>query len=176
VLETINRATEQIDKLKVAYDFKEILDKADPSGDKGRRFFEQIGLGANMARLSFAEARAEINKQPMISEEEKKAAKAYSDALVDMGTKWDALVLKVGVKLFPFLSDELDKASKDFDKFVKDITTLYDNLKKMQKGDAEGKKAAADTFGTQPFGPSMDWMNQTPAELFGMAVRVNVVR
>jgi hypothetical protein len=169
VLAAMNAATDQSDKLKVAFDFKEVLDKADPSGVKARRFFEMIGLGADTARLSYKEFIDEKAKQPILTEADKAAAKAYADGLVDLGTKWDILKTKMGVKLFPFLADELNKAAADFEKFVTDVTTLWGNLQKMQEGGAEGKKAAAEVLGTQPFGPSMDFLNQTPAELAAKA-------
>ncbi len=167
VMARMNAATNQLDKMKEAFDFKDVLDQSDPSGMKSRRFFEMIGLGADAARLSWAEFKAEQDKQPILTEKQKADAKAYADALVDMGTKWDALKIKVGVKLFPYLSQELDKAVTDFENFVKEMERLQANWEKMKKGGEEGKAAAADQFGTQPFGPSMDWMNMTPAEAWG---------
>jgi hypothetical protein len=167
VMARMNAATKQIDKMKEAFDFKAVLDSEDPSGMKSRRFFEMIGLGADTARLSWAEFKAEQDRHPVLTEEQKAAAKKYADGLVDLGEKFDTLKTKVGVKLFPFLSQELDKAVADFEKFIKEMEKLQANWEKMKKGGAEGKAAAADQFGTQPFGPSMDWMNQTPAEAAG---------
>jgi hypothetical protein len=153
VLAAINQATSQIDKLKVAYDFKEVLDKSDPSGMKSRRFFETIGLGANSARLSWQELVDEVNKQPLFTDKQKADAKKYADGLVDLGTKWDELVTRVGVTLFPEVTKTLNE-----------VLDLINKLEQMSAGGEKGKKAANDVLGSQPFGSSFDFLNMTPSE------------
>jgi len=105
VVQRINAATGTLDKLKVAFDFKQTLDKLDPSGDRGRRFFEDIGLGAEAARLSFDALAKSI--KPALTEKEKADAKAFHDSLIELGSAWDKVLTKTGAQLFPGLATTL---------------------------------------------------------------------
>ena len=116
VLARINAATTQLDKMKEAYDFKDELDRADPSGVKARRFFDMIGLGAQAARLSYEEFIDAKNKEPIISEEDERRAKKFNDQMVELGATWDHLVERFGVATFPALTTGISLLNEFFDK------------------------------------------------------------
>jgi len=126
VVQRMNAAVTTVDKLKVAFDFKQTLDKLDPSGDRGRRFFEDIGLGAEAARLSFEELAKSV-KAPL-TQKQKEDAEAFHKAIVALGFAWDDFVMKTGQQLFPGpaesikslseLLDLLGKANDLLDKFT----------------------------------------------------------
>jgi hypothetical protein len=146
VLARINSATKQIDKLKEAYDFKEVLMEADPSGMKARRFFEMMGLGADATRLSWDELSKTMKEKELLTPEQVQAAKDYNASLIKMGETWDALTMKLGVKLFPMVG--------------KDLADLNGILEALGKFDAWvdswlGKGVAAD-----PVGAAVGKLNQ----------------
>lgn len=115
----VKNSAEQIDALKEAFDFKEALNKSDPSGVKARRFFEMIGLGASAARLSWDELSETIKNKKVLSDEDKKLAKDFNDQLVKLGETWDQLTTKVGIRLFPVVGKDLEDIQRILDKLEK---------------------------------------------------------
>ncbi|UPT99210.1 hypothetical protein J4G48_0014660 [Bradyrhizobium barranii subsp. apii] len=112
IVQRMQAATTQAEKMKVAFKFKDELMKDDPSGFKARMFFDQIGLGADKARLSFeAWERAQARLKP-ITDEDAARAQAYADALVDLGDAWDHFITKTGAGLFPRLTNEIEDIQK----------------------------------------------------------------
>ncbi len=107
VLAAINNAATTLDKLKVAYDFKEVLNKEDPSGVKAQRFFEMLGLGADTARLKWDDLVKTMHEQEPITDDQVKKAQAYQDALIKLGSSWDDLKTTVATALFPSISEDL---------------------------------------------------------------------
>ena len=107
VLDAMNKATTEIDKLKVAFDFKEVLLQMDPTGVKAQRFFEMLGLGPDTVRLKWNDLAKTIKDTPLISDEQIAKAKAYNDKLVDLGSKWDDLKTNFGTALFPAIGEDL---------------------------------------------------------------------
>jgi hypothetical protein len=107
VLDAMNKASSEIDKLKVAFDFKEVLLQMDPTGVKAQRFFEMLGLGPDAVRLKWEDLAKTIKETPLISDEQIAKAKAYNDKLIDLGSKWDDLKTNFGVKLFPAIGEDL---------------------------------------------------------------------
>jgi hypothetical protein len=107
VLEAMNKATTEIDKLKVAFDFKEVLLQMDPTGVKAQRFFEMLGLGPDTVRLKWNDLAKTIKDTPLISDEQIAKAKAYNDKLIDLGSKWDDLKTNFGSALFPAVGEDL---------------------------------------------------------------------
>ena len=157
IVQRMQAATTQADKLKVAFDFKEQLMKADPSGFKARSFFDQIGLGADKARLSYEEfARSQAKIKPF-SKEDEEAAKKFSDSLKELSETWDHLVTKAGVKLFPALAETI----KDVDDLIGGIDRLSGAIGKLLptgsiKGAAiEGMKQVP---GLQGAGYFLEWL------------------
>ncbi|MBA4033198.1 MAG: hypothetical protein C0480_01140 [Bradyrhizobium sp.] len=124
IVQRMQAATTQAQKLKIAFNFKDQLQKSDPSGFSARHFFDQIQLGADKARLSYEEYTAALAKTKPITEEEQAAAKKYADALVDLGTAWDNLTRKVGVKLFPWLADELNNFIRDTEMILRNLRAI----------------------------------------------------
>ncbi|MEY9638727.1 hypothetical protein ABIF66_006981 [Bradyrhizobium japonicum] len=114
ILQRLQAATTQAEKMKVAFDFKEQLQKADPSGFKARMFFDQIGLGADKARLSYEQFTQAQSKVRERTAEEIAAAEHYASALVDLGEKWENLKIKAGTSIFPTLTRDLE----DLDKLI----------------------------------------------------------
>ena len=94
VLSRINAASTELDKLHEAFDFKEVLMEADPSGMKARRFFEMIGLGADKARLSWDKFIEAKEKEPVLSEEDMKRAQEFRNKMVDLSHVWDNVVAR----------------------------------------------------------------------------------
>jgi hypothetical protein len=120
IVQRMQAATTQVEKMKVAFRFKDELMKDDPSGFKARMFFDQIGLGADKARLSFEQyERAQAKLKPLSPEDQERAQK-FADSLVELGEAWDQLVIKTGVKIFPWLTD-----------VIKDINELIDGVQKL---------------------------------------------
>ncbi|MET3995999.1 hypothetical protein ABID65_007671 [Bradyrhizobium sp. S3.9.2] len=107
IVQRMQAATTQAERMKVAFDFKEQLAKSDPSGFKARKFFDDIGLGADKARLSyeqFVQAQGKLRER---TEEEQAAAQKYADALVDLGDAWNDLKNMAGKSIFPTLTQDL---------------------------------------------------------------------
>jgi hypothetical protein len=115
VLDAINNATTTLDKLKAAYDFKEVLNREDPSGVKAQRFFEMLGLGAETARLKWSDLVKTMNEQQPITDEQVAKAKAYQDALIKLGGTWDDLKTTVGTKLFSGVAQDLKSLTELLD-------------------------------------------------------------
>ena len=107
VLDAMNNATTELDKLKVAFDFKEVLLQMDPTGVKAQRFFEMLGLGPDTVRLKWNDLAKTIKETPLISDEQIAKAKAYNDKLVELGSKWDDLKTTFGTALFPAIGEDL---------------------------------------------------------------------
>lgn len=108
IVQRMMAATTQAEKMKVAFKFKDELMKDDPSGFKARMFFDQIGLGADKARLSYeAWQQAQAKLKPITPEDTERAQK-YADSLVELGEAWDHLVTKAGISLFPSLTKDVE--------------------------------------------------------------------
>jgi len=137
VVTRINAAATTVDKLKVAFDFKTTLDKLDPSGERGRRFFEDIGLGAETARLSWEELQSSVRK-PM-SPEAIASAKKYNDALIDLGEAFTELKQTFGTAIFPSLAGDL-----------KSITDAIELIKQGYEWWKEMNKPVAGSTGRTP--------------------------
>ena len=73
VVAAIMKATTQAEKLRIAFRFADQLKKDDPSGYAARRFLDQMGIGADKARLSLAEVEKEIAKMKELSPEDRKS-------------------------------------------------------------------------------------------------------
>ncbi|OSJ31551.1 hypothetical protein BSZ19_21950 [Bradyrhizobium japonicum] len=108
IVQRMQAATTQAEKMKVAFDFKEQLQKAEPSGFKARMFFDQIGLGADKARLSYEQFTTAQAKIKPVSKEDQEKAQKFADSLIDLGEAWNHLVTTTGVQLFPGLTKTID--------------------------------------------------------------------
>ena len=108
VIARINAATTTAGKLKEAFDFKNFLDKSDPSGYKSRKLFEMLGLGAENARLSLEQFNKEYASTKPLSAEDQARAKKFSDAVIDLGKAWDNFVIRAAVPIFPWLTGTLN--------------------------------------------------------------------
>lgn len=120
VVQRITAATTQTEKLKAAFDFKEALQRADPSGYKARKFMEMIGLGADAARLSWAEFSDAMAKTQPLSQEQIDRAKKFHDGMVQLGHAWDQLLQKSAIGMFPKLEQDI--------KDVEQIIGLLDKI------------------------------------------------
>jgi len=111
----IAASTDMLDGLKQAFDFKEALNKSDPSGEKGRRLFDMLKLGAVAARLSWEQWADTVKTKKAFSDEDIATAVKFNGMLVDMGETWDLLKVKFGVRLIPALTNELGELNKLID-------------------------------------------------------------
>ena len=155
VLNRINATTDQLDKLRVAYDFKEVLEKSDPSGVKARRFFEMIGLGADAARLSWEDLSSTMAAKKPLSDEDMRKAKQFHDSMVELGSSWEDLKTTLGISLFPGLAKDL----QGLNEIIKTLDTIAnwkgpEWLQTITKwgpggrlGDATGRALGFDPFG-----------------------------
>jgi hypothetical protein len=132
VVQRITNAATQLDKLKEAFDFKDVLDKMDPTGARGRSFFEQIQLGAGAARLSYEQYVSALEKtKPRTAEQIAEAEKAKA-ALVLLGEAYDDLTNKAAVVLFPGLTKDIETLTKVLD-YLGSITSWRDAWDKKPK-------------------------------------------
>jgi hypothetical protein len=130
IVQRMQAAVTQAEKMKVAFKFKDELMKDDPSGFKARMFFDQIGLGADKARLPFEQyERAQAKLKPVSPEDQEKAQK-FADSMVELGEAWDQLVIKTGVALFPGLTTAINGLSSLLDK----INAIDDAWDKWARG------------------------------------------
>ncbi|MET3969094.1 hypothetical protein [Bradyrhizobium sp. S3.9.1] len=120
VVQRMTAATTQLSKLKEAFDFKEVLMRADPSGYKARKFTEMIGLGADAARLKWEEFSDAMAKTKPLSKEDEERAKQFHDAMIELGNSWNQLVQRTAIKLFPTLGQDI--------KDIQGIITLFEKL------------------------------------------------
>ena len=132
VVQQMQAATTQAEKLKVAFAFKDALNKEDPTGFKARQAFIELGLGAEAARLSleeYNEAQGHIKER---TPAQVAAAKAYRDQLLLLKETWDDFITKQGITLFPALESELVTLGKvlDYLNSIKSWRDAWDNLPK----------------------------------------------
>ena len=107
VVSRIMAARTETEKLKIAMDFKEVLLKQDQSGFAARQFLQSMGLDVNFLRLSFEEAQKAAEKFEPLSPEDAARAKKYKDGIIELGAKWDELLEKTAIGLFPMMQKEL---------------------------------------------------------------------
>jgi hypothetical protein len=168
IVQRMQAAATQAEKMKVAFKFKDELMKDDPSGFKARMFFDQIGLGADKARLSYeAWEKAQARVKP-ISKDDEERAQAYADALVDLGDAWDHFVVKAGAGLFPKLTQDMT-----------DLNALLGLLGKLDSWFdswlGKSNNPNADLMGRIVSKTLPDWLkfNQPPAGAAGSAAAGN---
>lgn len=133
VVQRMKQAGTEAEKLKIAFDFKDSLERADPSGFKARRFFELIGLGADAARLSYSEFSKEFDKKKPMSQQDIDNAKKFHDAILDLGRAWDGLLTKTGVAMFPSLTKAIEGMSTLLDK-INAIDSAWDKWARGPSG------------------------------------------
>jgi hypothetical protein len=118
VVRAMQSMTDQGDKMKIAFAFKDVLWKESPW--KAQQFFEMIGLGADKARLSYEQwVEAYERKKPFSKEDEDRAQKFHT-SLVQLSEAWDDLSARAAIKLFPWLTDVI--------KDVGELTGLVERL------------------------------------------------
>jgi hypothetical protein len=143
IVQRMQAATNQADKLRVAFQFKDALMKDDPSGFKARMFFDQIGLGADKARLSFEQYEAvQKNMKPM-SPEQIKAADDYNKQLITLGESWDHLVITTAKPLFPLATATMNAISQGIESNIKQFDALDTALQHAKDKWARGDYAGA---------------------------------
>ena len=118
VVQRLEHAATMGERLKVAFDFKEVLEKNDPTGFKARMFFDQIGLGADNARLSLADYNAERAKMKPTAAEDIANAKKFKDAMIDLEKAWNGLLKKTGVEMFPGVTKAIIGLDHLLDKII----------------------------------------------------------
>ena len=106
VLQRINEAKEQTDKLKVAWDMAEVLGRDSAAA---KRLFDMLGIGSEKLRFSWNEFQQEKAKQPLLSEKEIADAKRYNDLMIDLARGWDNLKQKFVLGLFDTTNWEKEK-------------------------------------------------------------------
>lgn len=150
VLAAIQATADQGEKLKVALDFKEVLDRSDATGVKSRRFMEMMFGNAKLARLTREEIERSIKNQTIISPEDEKKAQQFKDSLIELGRSWDGLLLKGGIALFPGMKRALDTAEKLIEAFIKLDAMMPDWMK--GKGN-DGGHLPPSVWGDEPIDP-----------------------
>jgi hypothetical protein len=146
VLSGIMNARGEMNKLLAAFDYAKELD-AEGRAAEAKRLMETLGLDYRMLRLTREQMIESINRQPIISEEDKRRAQEYSDKLKDLNTSFEGLQRTMGLKAFPFLtnlSQELDEWMRgDFSRFSK---ALADDpaYKFLTTGQADDKAVIID--------------------------------
>ena len=138
VVARIMAARTETEKLKQAFDFKDALMKADPSGFKAQQFMQMMGFGAEAARLSYEQfAKAQASIKPM-SDDDIKRAEKFRDAMIELGEKWDTLLQKTALRLFPNMQKELDDLGKIIG-YLEKLDTMLGGNKEGESGDAMGR-------------------------------------
>jgi hypothetical protein len=139
LINALKAATTQGEKLKIAFQQKDRMDKADPSGFTSRMYFQSIGLGAEAAALSLDQYNKSRAKMEDITPEQQAAAQKYKDSLVEMGTAWDKLVLVGSKPLFPAATGVMNAISGAIESNIKQINEMDKTLQaakdKWAKGD-----------------------------------------
>ncbi|MCA1452834.1 hypothetical protein I6F35_06315 [Bradyrhizobium sp. BRP22] len=174
VVQRMMAATTQAEKLKIAFDFKDVLMKSDPTGFKARKWFDDIGLGADKARLSldeFVKAQAKV-RVPTAAEIQQTIK--FNDAWIDLKDTMVQLGERAGIKLFPFLSQELEKFGRDLANLEKEIQGYIETWNNWTKVIQNAWKWATGQGG-QPSSqsylpPSQQRMPRTPAESLAMGM------
>lgn len=146
VLGRLEAARTMADKLKVAFDFKEVLEKSDPTGFKARMFFTQIGLGADAARLTLEEYNRERDKMKPMTQKEIDDAKKFNDEMINLEKAWSGLLKSTALGMFPQMTEE-----------IKEIEYLIGLFKQL---DAFLSKWMPGKEGANPFGRLTDWSMQ----------------
>src|SRR5262245_31183997 len=113
LLQRINEATTQIDKLKVAWDFAETAGR---NSAAAKRVFDLLGIGADKLRMSWDEAKQAIDKQPLISEKEMENAKRYNALMVDLDRAWQNFKQTQTLRLFDKLEEDKQNIQALIDK------------------------------------------------------------
>jgi hypothetical protein len=147
----VKNSTDMLDALKQAFSFKGALDKEDPSGEKGRRFFDKIQLGAGVARLSWEQFYETYKTKKVFTDDEIATAVKFNGMLVDMGENFDLLKAKIGVRIMPMIGRDLE----DIDKIISGLTWI-DNWIDKTAGKGDGGKGAA----SDPMGAAVGWINR----------------
>jgi hypothetical protein len=169
VVSRIMNAKDQTEKLKEAFDFKDALMKADPTGYKARKFFEMIQLGADAARLSFAEFQEQQAKTKPMSQEDIDNADKFRKGILDLGEAWDKLLKKTAVKMFPMLMQDIDDIKWILGAFEK-VDGFMDKWLPGKGGNPMGRMVSPfvpSSKGT-PLPQSQQRGPRTPAESFAM--------
>jgi hypothetical protein len=117
VMQRIMAATTQVDKLKVAYDMAETLGR---NSAAAKRLFDMLGIGADKLRISFEDARKEIDKAPLLSDKEIANAQKYNNLMVDIDRSWQNFKQREALRFFDKIDE--DKAN---------IQSLIDKAKEL---------------------------------------------
>jgi hypothetical protein len=113
VVRQMMAATTQGERLKIAFDMKDVLAKNDPSMFKAMKWMETLHLGAQSARLSYEEfVQAQQKVGAPISEKDEAAAKKFNDSIKDLGLAWDKFLIKAGTPIFPWLTATINGMTK----------------------------------------------------------------
>ena len=126
VLKAIEAATTQAEKLRIAFKFGE---QFEPGSIQWRTWFDQIGIGAENARIGyerFAKAREKLRD---LTDAEKEAAEKLTQQVVDLGRAWDGVL----VRAIPGLTTTLELTSSIVDK-VSLWVKLYNSIPRLGGG------------------------------------------
>ncbi|WP_029079307.1 hypothetical protein [Bradyrhizobium sp. th.b2] len=114
------------EKLREIFRFKDTL-LTQPDGQfKAKRLFDMLELGGDKAKLSLEDYNATLSKTRERTKEETEAAEKYHKALVDLGAKWNDLIIKGGVQLFPKLTEAI--------KYLETISGWLDRFEEFNRG------------------------------------------
>src|SRR5262245_54041971 len=106
LLGRINAATTEIEKLKEAWDFADVLGR---DSIAAKRLFDMLGIGADKLRLSWDEIKADQERTPFISDKQMADAKRYNDLMVDFDRSLQNLKQREALKFFDKIEE--DKAT-----------------------------------------------------------------
>jgi hypothetical protein len=107
VVQRMQAATNQLDKMRIAFATKDELMKEDPSGFKAKMWFDAVGIGADKTRLSFEQYETAMKRLKQLTKEQEEAAEKFAGSLVDLGAAWDQLITKAGTGIFPKLTQDM---------------------------------------------------------------------
>jgi Mannosyl-glycoprotein endo-beta-N-acetylglucosaminidase len=108
VVRQMMQATSEAERLKTAFQFKDALMRDDPTGFKARQFFDQIGLGADAARLSYDQFEKQRAKTAERTQEQIEQAEKARDAIASIGEKWVDITERMAISLFPKLEEDIE--------------------------------------------------------------------
>jgi hypothetical protein len=150
----IKNSADQMEALKAAFDFKEVVNKLDPSGDKARILFGKLGLGPQAVRLSWEGLVNTIKNKKAFSEEDTAAATKFNNLLIEIGESFDLLKTKVGVRLMPMVGRDLE----DIQKIVKGLEWIDGWIDKMTKKGGDKGGASQDPMAWLVEKTLPDWL------------------
>ena len=107
ILAALRNAKSFGEQVKVAFQWKEILDTLDATGEKGRKAFELLGLGPETARLRYEDYIKTLHDSTFFTPEQMQKAKEFQQTMVELGQSWDVLKTNTAVLLFPEVAKDL---------------------------------------------------------------------